>query len=142
VAIGKKLWEGKGKSTGPGTIKSITAEGVTSEYSWSAQVKGIGCAEGAHGNIHLTAIGKNPPKGVYSETDQGIFMTATGDMCVIKGYGLMKMVMGQNPKAVSLWSFMTMSEKLGWINDLIAVVTFEAQDPMWNEFTITINEWI
>lgn len=129
MAIGEKLWDGKGKSSGPGTIKSIAAEGVTSEYSWSAQVKGMGCAEGADGNIHLTGIGKNPLKGVYSETDQGILMTTTGDMSVIKGYGLMKMVMGQNPKAVSLWSFMTTSEKLGWMNDLIGVVTFEAQDP-------------
>jgi hypothetical protein len=141
MAIGEKLWEGKGKSSGPGFIKSITAEGVTSMYSWTAQVKGMGCAEGADGNINLTAVGMVPPKGVAVENDQGIFMTMTGDMCVIKGMGMMKMEMGTNPKAVGLWNFMTMSEKLSWMNDLIAVVTFEASDPMWNEFTITINEW-
>ena len=36
---------------------------------------------------------------------------------------------------------MTMSEKLGWLNDLIGLVTFEALDPMWQEFNMTIYEW-
>lgn len=43
--------------------------------------------------------------------------------------------------SVGLWSFMTMAEKLSWLNDVIAVVTFEALDPMWQEFNITIYEW-
>jgi hypothetical protein len=42
---------------------------------------------------------------------------------------------------VGLWTFMTMSEKLAWLNDVIAVVTFEALDPMWMEFNVTISEW-
>jgi len=36
---------------------------------------------------------------------------------------------------------MTMSEKIGWLNDLIALVAFEALDPMWMEVNITIYEW-
>jgi hypothetical protein len=70
-----------------------------------------------------------------------MFMTMAGDMGVMKGVDLMKMVMGGKPSSVGLWSFMTMSEKLGWMNDLIAVVSFEALDPMWNEFSLTIYEW-
>jgi hypothetical protein len=65
----------------------------------------------------------------------------TGDMGVLKGFDLMKMTMGSKPTSVGLWSFMTMSEKLSWMNDLIAIVTFEALDPMWTEFNITIWEW-
>jgi hypothetical protein len=65
----------------------------------------------------------------------------TGDMGVLKGFDLMKIVSGSKPTAVGLWSSMTMSEKLGWINELIAVVTIEALDPMWMEFTMTIHEW-
>ena len=34
-----------------------------------------------------------------------------------------------------------MSEKLVWMNDLIALVTFEAMDPMWETFMVTIWEW-
>ncbi len=141
MALGEKLWEGKGKSTGPGTIKHVGMEGLISEYSWTAQVKGMGRAKGVDGNIHVTAIMKSPPKGVTKSKDQGIFMTVTGDMGVLKGLDMMKMTAGRNPTAVGLWSFMTMSEKLGWMNDLVALVTFEALDPMWMESNITIYEW-
>ena len=67
-------------------------------------------------------------------------MTMGGDMAVLKGHDLAKMVDGK-PMSAGLWSFMTMSEKLGWLNELIAVVTFEAIDPMWQEFNMTIYEW-
>jgi hypothetical protein len=141
MSIGEKLWQGKAKSPGPGTIKSVGMEGVISEYSWMADMKGMGRANGIDGTINVTAMGTLPPKGVGSETDQGIFMTMTGDMGVLKGYSLMKMKMGENPKAVGLWNFMTMSEKLSWLNELVALVTFEAQDPMWNNSIVTIYEW-
>ena len=142
MAIGEKLWEGKGKSGGPGFIKSINADGVTSMYTWSAEMKGMGKAQGVDGSIRVTAKMMSPPKGVTAAKDQGIFMTMTGDMCVLKGFDLMKMMMpGGKPTAVGLWSFMTMSEKLAWLNNVVAVVTFEALDPMWMESNITIWEW-
>jgi hypothetical protein len=141
MVIGEKLWEGKAKSAGEGMIKSIGMEGVTSIYSWTAQVKGMGKAIGVDGNIHVTAKMKSPPKGVPSSKDQGILMTMTGDMCVLKGFDLMKMNQGGKPTAVGLWSFMTMSEKLSWVNNVIAIATFEALDPMWMESNLTIYEW-
>jgi len=141
MVLGEKLWEGKGKSAGQGLIKSVGMEGITSEYSWTAQVKGMGRATGIDVNINVTAIMTSSPKGIPTAKDQGIFMTMTGDMGVLKGFDLMKMAGGGNPTAVGLWSFMTTSEKLGWMNDLIALVTFEALDPMWMESNITIYEW-
>jgi len=141
MVLGEKLWEGKGKSEGVGFIKSVGMDGVTSEFSWSAQAKGIGRAKGADLNIHVTAISMMPPKGVSGTKDQGVFNTMTGEMGVMKGMDLMKMVMGKNPSSVGLWTFMTMSEKLGWMNDLIAVAVIEALDPMWMEFNVTIFEW-
>ena len=139
--LGENLWEGKGKSEGAGAIKSVGMDGIVSEYSWSAQVKGLGRAKGIDGNIHVTAIMTAPPKGVSASKDQGIFMTMTGDMGVLKGNDLMQMTMGKNPTAVGLWSFMTSSEKLNWMNDLVALVAFEALDSMWMESNITIYEW-
>ncbi len=141
MVLGEKLWEGRAKSVGTGLIKSVGMEGVTSEYSWEAQVKGLGRAMGVDGSIHVTAISVTPPKGVGTSKDQGVFMTMSGDMGILKGSDLMKMNVGGKPAAVGLWSFMTMSERLGWMNDLIALVTFEAQDPMWMESIITIYEW-
>ena len=139
--IGEILFEGMGKSNGPGFIKSIGMEGVTSIYTWSVDLKGMGKAMGANGNLSVTAKSMTPPKGIAWAKDQGIFRSMTGEMAVVKGVDLMKMTMGTNPMSVGLWTFMTMSEKWMWLNDTIALVTFEAMDPMWMQFKVTIHEW-
>jgi hypothetical protein len=140
MAIGEKLWEGKGKG-GPGFIKSIRTEGVTSIYTWTAQLKGMGKAAGIDCNLNVTGKSMTPPKVIAASKDQGMLMTMTGDMGSIKGFDLMKMVPGAKPTSVGLWSFMTMSEKIEWLNNTIALVTFESADPMWTEMKITIWEW-
>ncbi len=81
-----------------------------------------------------------PPKGLGVAEDQGVFNTLTEDIVVLKGYDMAKMIEGKG-KSVGLWSFMTISEKLSWLNDLIALVVFEALDPMWQELNITVYEW-
>lgn len=141
MVIGEKIFEGKGKSDGPSYIESMNADGVTSMYAWSAQLKGSGKAQGVNATVNVTAKSMVPPKGVAASKDKAMLFTMTGDMAVVKGLDLMKMVPGANPSSVGLWTFMTMSEKLGWLNDVIAVVTFEALDPMWMEFNVTISEW-
>ena len=139
--LGEKIFEGKGKSAGPNYIKSIGAEGVTSMYAWTAQLKGMGKAKGFDPMVNVTSESMTPPKGVAGAKDQGMLVTMTGDMAVVRGMDLMKMTMGAKPTSVGLWSFMTMSEKIAWLNDTIALVTFESADPMWMEFTVTIYEW-
>ena len=121
--------------------KTINMEGVTSEFAWTAQLKGFGCAEGTDCMINVTGVAMQPPKGIGAGKDQGVLMTMAGDMAVIKGNDLSKMMEDGKPGSVGLWSFMTMSEKLGWLNDVIAVVTWQAIDPMWQEFNMTIYEW-
>jgi len=141
MAIGEKLWEGKAKS-GPGFIKSVGMEGVTSIYTWTAPMKGMGKAKGVDVNMNVTGKSMMPPKGVAWSKDQGMFMSMTGDMGIVKGVSMMKMMTpGTNPTSVGLWSLMSMSEKLGWINGAIFLVTFEALDPMWTEINIAIWEW-
>jgi hypothetical protein len=138
MAIGEKLWEGKGKS-GAGFIKSVGMEGVTSIYTWTAQMKGMGKAKGIDCNMNVTGMSMTPPKGIAWSKDQGMFMSMTGEMGILKGVSLMKMMPGKNPTSVGLWTLM--SEKIGWLNDTIALVTFEATDPMWTELNVTIWEW-
>lgn len=140
MVLGEKLWEGKGKSAGPGFIKYVGMEGIVQMYSWNAQMKGLGRAKGMDLNLNATGKSMTPPKGIGKSKTQGMFMTVSGDMGVFKGFDLMKMA-GTKPGAVGLYSFMTTSEKLGWMNDLIAVVTFEALDPMWMELNIAVHEW-
>src|SRR5665647_217222 len=129
MVLGEKLWEGKGKSSGSGFIKSVGMEGVVSIYPWMAQLKGFGCAEGMDCTVNVTGKSMQPPKGIGAAKDQGVLMTMTGEMAILKGHDLSKMIDGKGV-AVGLWSFMTMSEKLNWMNDLIAIVTIEALDPV------------
>ena len=93
MVIGEKSWEGKGKS-GAGFIKSVGMEGVTSVYTWTAQMKGMGRAKGVDCNLNVTGFSMTPPKGIAKSKDQGMLMTMTGDMGILKGFDLMKMEMG------------------------------------------------
>jgi hypothetical protein len=138
MGLGQKLWESKSKSN-PDFIKDIKMEGITSVYSWMAQMKGVGKAKNVDCNLKVTGMSMTPPKGIGKSKDQGVLMTTTGDMAIVKGIDLMKM--GPKPMEVGLCSFMTMPEKLGWLNETIAVVVFEALDVMWNEVNISIYEW-
>jgi hypothetical protein len=139
LVLGQKLFEGKGKS-GASFIKSVGMAGVSQMFSWTAQVKGAGPAQGVDCFISVTAKGMTPPMGLGAAKDQGIFRTATGEMGTLRGFDLSKMVAGKGV-SVGLWSFMTMAPKLSWLNDVMAIVTFEAIDPMWQEFNIAIYEW-
>ena len=61
-------------------------------------------------------------------------------MGVLKGFALSKMAQNKSI-AVGLWHFMTTSEKLAWMNDVIAVASYEPIDPMWMQLNLTIYEW-
>jgi hypothetical protein len=139
MVLGPKIFEGKGKS-GASFIKWIGMEGISQIFTWTAELKGVGQAKGVDGMVSVTAKGMSQPKGPGVAKDQGMFNTMAGDMGVIKGYDVSKMVDGKG-KSVGLWTFMTMSEKLVWLNDMIALVTYEAMDPMWQEFKIEVYEW-
>lgn len=140
LVLGEKIFEGKGKA-GPSFLKKISADGVKQMYAWTAQVKGNGRAAGVDCYITITAKGNTPPKGLGASKDIGIFRTATGEMGTIKGFDVAKMV-GGKPMSVGLWTFMTMSDKLMWLNDVMAIATFEGVDPMWQEFNLAIYEWV
>ena len=60
-------------------------------------------------------------------------------MAVIKssGYGNPRW---KKTKSLEIWSFITASKKLNWLNTVVAIVTQEG-DPAWKEFNVTINEW-
>jgi len=139
LVIGEKLWEGTGK-TQIMIVQNVNADGVTVEFTWSGDIKGIGRAKGVDGTVTFTgrklAPISGPGKG--TTTGQGILF-AKGGMVAIKstGYGNPKW---ENVKSVEIWSFIAASKKLSWLNDVVAIVTQEG-DPSWKEFNVTINEW-
>jgi hypothetical protein len=138
MAIGEKLWEGKAKTMGM-TIKGANADGVMMEYTWMAQLKGMGKAKGVDGQVLFTGNTMISPTGGGTTTGTGLFTTMTGDMAVIKGSGYGKPEMGK-AKGLGIWSFMTMSQKLNWMNMTVALTTQEG-DPKWTEFDVVVWEW-
>ncbi|MDQ1278867.1 MAG: ATP-cone protein [Thermoproteota archaeon] len=138
MVLGDKLWEGKGKSMST-VVKGANADGVTLEATWSAQLRGMGRAKGLDGQVTFTGNILMGPTGSGNSIGQGIMNTMTGDMAVVKGYGY-GYVEGGKSKSVGIWNFMTMSQKLTWMNSAVAIVTLEG-DPQWMEFDIVVHEW-
>ncbi len=138
MVIGEKLWEGKAKTVGM-TIKGANAEGVALEYTWIADVKGMGKANGVDGNILFTGNTMISPTAGGGTLGTGIFTTMMGDMAVIKGSGYGKPEAGKG-KGLGIWNFMTMSPKLAWMNMTVTIVTQEG-DPNWKEFDVVVWEW-
>lgn len=73
--------------------------------------EGMGKAKGIDGNLNVRGFSMMPPKGLATAKNQGMFMTMTGDMVVLKGFTLTKTTEEKKPTSVALWKFMTMSEK-------------------------------
>jgi hypothetical protein len=138
MVIGEKLWEGKAKTMGM-SIKGTNAEGVIMEYTWTAQMKGMGKATGVDAQVIFTGTTTISPSGGGATMGTGLLTTMTGGMAVIKGTGYGKPEMGKG-KGVGIWSFMTMSPTLAWMNTAVALVTQEG-DAQWTEFDCVVWEW-
>ncbi len=136
MVLGEKLWEGKAKTMSM-TVKGANAEGVMFEFTWMAQLKGSGKANGVDCNILFTANVVVSPVGIASFTGSGVFNTINGDTATIKGSGSGKGE-GTNGKGVGIWSFSTLSPKLSWMNQTLAVVSQEG-DPQ--EADLVVWEW-
>lgn len=139
MGIGEKLWEGKG-STQIMIVKDVDNQGVTVEFTWSGEVKGVGKAKGVNGSIVFTGQKSAPISGLGKGTTTGQGLMFTGkDMVAIKssGYGNPRW---KKTKSVELWTFITVSKRLSWVNDTVAVITQEG-DPAWKEFNVIISEW-
>jgi hypothetical protein len=138
MAIGEKLWEGKAKSMAT-AIKGVDAEGVKIEATWKADLKGMGKAMGWDGAVMFTGNIMMGPNGAGWSMGQGLLNFMSGDMAVVKGAGYGMVEMGKS-KSVGIWSFMSMSPKLAWMNTAVALVTLEG-DPSWMEFDVVVWEW-
>ena len=134
MAMGEKLFEEKGKATVI-FIKEIGAEGVVLKQSFTSELKGHG--RWPSGMNMGSGLVKMMPNGMARGKWHGIFTASDGEMAVWKGCGRSKR--GPNSlKGVMLISFMTMSEKLKWMNEVTAIA--EVSGDMMN-FTDVGYEW-
>ena len=138
MAIGEKLWEGKGKTMSM-AVNGTSPAGVEIKATWMAQLKGMGMAKGMDGALTFTIRSTLEPSGTGWANGQGLLNFMNGDMAVVKGSSRHKIEMGK-AKSVGLMGFMSMNPKLAWMNTATALVTLEG-DAAWTEFEVAIWEW-
>ena len=120
LAIGEKLFEEKIRPVGF-AIKSVGSEGVESEFSVTGEITGFGKAESVKATNMGTMCNHVRPSGITTGTAQGVMTTTDGDSVVWKLCYAGK-ASGTGGKLTGTVTFMTMSEKLAWLNSTICVM--------------------
>ena len=134
MALGKKLFEEKGKMT-MFFIDGMEKDSMTMKQSFESEVHGIGDFPSGKnmgsGVIWMHANGKAGGKW------HGMLVTKDNDMVVWKGSSQSKMENGKI-KGIMVISFWTKSEKLSWMNEIIAVADISGD---MNEVKTVANQW-
>jgi hypothetical protein len=133
---GEKIAEEKGKVIGM-SVKSVGSDGVHVEETFASEVKGFGRFPSGRDMGTLNVVMRTG--GVISGTGQGTKTTQDGDSAVWKCYLIGKIEEGKH-KCVIIIEFMTASQKLSWMNGLIAIED-AILDPITRELSGTAYEW-
>lgn len=119
MALGERIWEGKGRSTGL-TVKSVGVEGTSMEMNAVADLKGVGRLEGVGFRDMGTVAGLIRPDRTFVATGQGLLTAKEGDIVAYKAFGMYRIEAGA-AKGPSLLTFSTASARLSWMNGFVAV---------------------
>ncbi len=138
LAIGQKLFEEKFRPTG-GAIKSVGSEGVETEFSIISEISGFGKAEGVTGTNMGTIRGLTEPGSIGSGTGIGV-MTLEGDAVTWK-FSYAAKTSAAGAQYICTVTFMTMSEKLAWLNQTICVLEGESGADLTKPGTNVYYEW-
>jgi len=136
--IGQKLFEEKFRPTG-GAIKSIGSEGVESEFSITSEITGFGKAQGIKGTNMGTLRNLAQPSGIGTGTGLGVMML-DGD-AVTWTFSYAAKTSAAGAKYICTVTFMTMSEKLAWLNQTICVMEGESGADLTTPGTNVFYEW-
>jgi len=131
--LGEKLFEEKAE-LGSNFIE-VTDEGVMMKQSFQGEIMGMG--KFPSGMNMTSGHVKIKPTGKAWGKWNGMIMTKDGDMVVWWGHGNS---MRSGPKVSGLMTitYMTMSEKLKWMNQLLVVAEVHGE---MNNVMVTGHEW-
>jgi hypothetical protein len=143
MALGEKLFEESGNVTGFKVTKVHPIEGVTTEVSFTSEIKGIGRFPSGK-NIGSGTVTQYP-HGIVDCGYQGSFLTTAegsrnGDQFVWWAHEKTKMVGGGKFKGLTMMTGFTNSQKLSWMNNLIIAFDLET-DSESQKFKATAYEW-
>ena len=146
MALGEKLFEESGSVTEFRVTKVHPIEGVTTEVSFTSEIRGIGRFPSGK-NLGSGTVTQYP-HGIVDGSYQGSFMiTAEGgsgssnsDYFVWWAHEKTKMVEGGKFKGLTMMTGFTKSQKLSWMNNLVIALDLET-DPESQKFKATAYEW-
>jgi hypothetical protein len=124
MVLGEKLFEESGNITGVKVTKVHPIEGVSTEISFTSEIRG----EGRFPNSENLASGKvtKYPHGIIDATWQGLMTTSEGgDQYLWWGHEKSKIIEGGKIKGLIIVTGFTKSQKLSWMNNLIIALEAE-----------------
>lgn len=120
MALGQKLFEEAGKITGFKVVKVHPLEGVTTELSFTSDIKGSGRFPSGK-NLASGMITKYP-HGIIDGSWQGTLTSELGDQFMWWANEKSKVLEGGEIKGLNVVTGFTNSQKLSWMNNLIIVI--------------------
>jgi hypothetical protein len=139
MVLGEKLFEESGNITGVKVIKVHPIEGVTSEVSFTSEIRGEGRYPSSE-NLGSGTMTKYL-HGVIDATWQGSLTIADGsDQFMWWAHEKSKVVEGGKIKGLNIMTGFTNSQKLSWMNNLIIVLEIDGSVSSM-KFKATGYEW-
>lgn len=138
MVLGKKLFEESGRITGFKVTRVHPIEGVTTEASFTSEIKGI--EKFPSGKNLGSGTMTRYPHGIIDATWQGTFMTEKGEQFMWWGHEKSKVLNEGKIRGLNMVTGFTNSQNLSWMNNLIIMVDL-AGSVISDEFTATAHEW-
>lgn len=138
MTLGKKLFEEVGKISSFKVTKVHPFEGVTTEVSFSSDIKGIGKFPSGK-NLASGAMTKYP-HGIIDATWHGILTTQNAEQFMWWAHEKSKVTEDGKIRGLNLVTGFTNSQKLSWMNSLIILVEL-AGSVYSEEFSASAYEW-
>ena len=138
MVLGKKLFEESGRITGFKVTRVHPIEGVTTEASFTSEIKGI--EKFPSGKNLGSGTMTRYPHGIIDATWQGTFMTEKGEQFMWWGHEKSKVLNEGKIRGLNMVTGFTNSQNMSWMNNLIIMVDLVGS-VISDEFTATAHEW-
>lgn len=139
MTLGEKLFEESGRITGFKVAKVHPLEGVTTEVSFTSDIKGIGRYPSGK-NLASGTMTKYP-HGIIDGSWQGTLTPEDGEQFMWWAHEKSKVLEDGKIRGLNVATGFTNSQKLSWMNNLIIVIELSGS-VFSDEFSAVAYEWI